>query len=63
MKSPSYVLITAAHNEARFLPDTIASVQLHYGGRDADERIVLLGLGKVHLTPSGTAEPCPRPLF
>jgi hypothetical protein len=26
MTSPSYILMTAAHNEARFLPDTIASV-------------------------------------
>ncbi|WP_297974433.1 glycosyltransferase family 2 protein [uncultured Amaricoccus sp.] len=26
MPSPSYILMTAAHNEARFLPDTIASV-------------------------------------
>ena len=26
MTTPSYVLMTAAHNEARFLPDTIASV-------------------------------------
>ena len=26
MTSPSYALMTAAHNEARFLPDTIASV-------------------------------------
>jgi len=26
MTSPTYILMTAAHNEARFLPDTIASV-------------------------------------